>query len=158
MEKLILSLAAIIKSNDKVLGNAQVYYHYHYYPQSEERIVNACFVTANVMLLSKEEKIYTDNWLENVIENTWDNSQGVKLIESILKKELGDETPIEIDVQIERYNLHQSNKRANHVIVMQHHKDKRQFVFLPGYMTEKEIPYSADFKQIATQYLKKPSA
>lgn len=154
MQYQLLSFAAIIKSNGNVIGNAQVCYHYHYYPHSETQITHACFVTANVLLLAKEEKIYSDNWMEDVIKNSWNNEQGVNLVLRLLKTELGDEFPLEIDVQIERYNLHQPSKHENHVIIMKHHRDKRQFVFLPGVLTEKEIPYSVDFKVIATQYLK----
>lgn len=157
MEYIIISFAAIIKNEQGLLGNAQVCYHYHYYPQSDVRITNACFVNANVMLLQKEEKIYTENWHENIIENPWNNSQGIKLITGMLKKELGEEAQFEIDVQIEKFNIHEPKNLQNHVIVMRHHRDKRQFVFFPGYLTEKEIPYTADFKHIATQYLKRPN-
>lgn len=154
MQYQILSFAAILKSNEKVIGNAQVCYHYHYYPHTEKQITQACFVTANILLLSKEDKIYSDSWLEDVIKNSWNNEQGVKLVLSLLREELGKETSLNIDVQIERYNLHQPDNHANHVIIMRHHKEKRQFVFLPGILEEKEIPYLVDFKEIAVQYLK----
>ena len=156
MNKYIISFAAMISEEGKFIGNCQVSYNYFYDHFSNKMLWSASYISAIVFLFDNDMKYASENWDENNIQNSSNNTQGKQLVMRILNEHLKETKNIFIDVQIERFLLDVATNPAKHVYVTKNYKEQRQIVQIPAtpINNEDHVLFTDTLRDIGTKYLR----